>query len=48
MVPIVNVSSAMSQWFNFGGLILDSVKGFSFGFYYHCQLFNGFAAWLIL
>lgn len=34
MVPIVNVSSTMSQWLIFGGLILGiASKGFSFGFY---------------
>ena len=34
MVPMVNVSSTMSQWLIMGGLILGiASKGFSFGFY---------------
>ena len=34
LVPIVNISSTMSQWLIFGGLILGiASKGFSFGFY---------------
>lgn len=34
MVPIVNVSSTMSQWLIFGGLMLGiASKGFSFGYY---------------
>ena len=34
LVPIVNVSSSMSQWLIFGGLMLGvAAKGFSFGFY---------------
>lgn len=34
MVPVVNISSSMSQWLIMGGLILGiAAKGFSFGFY---------------
>jgi len=34
MVPVVNVSSTLSQWLIFGGLMLGiAAKGFSFGFY---------------
>ena len=33
LVPIVNVSSTLSQWLIFGGLILGAAAGFGFGFY---------------
>jgi Zn-dependent membrane protease YugP len=33
MVPVVNVSSGMSQWLIFGGLILGASSGLGFGFY---------------
>lgn len=34
MVPVVNISSSLSQWLIMGGLILGiAAKGFSFGFY---------------
>jgi Zn-dependent membrane protease YugP len=33
LVPIVNVSSTLSQWLIFGGLILGAASGFVFGFY---------------
>ena len=33
LVPIVNVSSTLSQWLIFGGLILGAAGGFGFGFY---------------
>jgi hypothetical protein len=33
LVPIVNVSSTLSQWLIFGGLILGAAAHFGFGFY---------------
>jgi len=33
LVPIVNVSSSLSQWLIFGGLILGAAAGLGFGFY---------------
>jgi len=33
LVPIVNVSSSLSQWLIFGGLILGAGAGLGFGFY---------------
>jgi uncharacterized protein len=33
LVPIVNVSSMLSQWLIFGGLILGAAAGLGFGFY---------------
>ncbi len=33
LVPIVNVSSTLSQWLIFGGLILGAAAGLGFGFY---------------
>jgi Zn-dependent membrane protease YugP len=33
LVRIVNVSSTLSQWLIFGGLILGAAAGFGFGFY---------------
>lgn len=33
LVPIVNVSSTLSQWLIFGGLILGAAVGLGFGFY---------------
>lgn len=33
LVPIVNVSSTLSQWLIFGGLILGAAAGMGFGFY---------------
>lgn len=33
MVPMVNVSSGMSQWLIFGGLILGAAQGIGWGFY---------------
>lgn len=33
LVPIVNVSSSLSQWLIFGGLILGAAMHFGFGFY---------------
>jgi len=33
LVPLVNVSSTLSQWLIFGGLILGAAAGLGFGFY---------------
>lgn len=33
LVPIVNISSTLSQWLIFGGLILGAAMHFGFGFY---------------
>lgn len=33
LVPVVSVTSGMSQWLVFGGLILGAAAGFGFGFY---------------
>lgn len=33
LVPLVNVSSTLSQWLIFGGLILGATAGLGFGFY---------------
>jgi Zn-dependent membrane protease YugP len=33
LVPIVNVSSTLSQWLIFGGLILGAAAGFGLGYY---------------
>jgi Zn-dependent membrane protease YugP len=33
LVPIVNISSTLSQWLIFGGLILGAAAGFGFGFF---------------
>jgi Zn-dependent membrane protease YugP len=33
LVPIVNISSTLSQWLIFGGLILGAAAGLGFGFY---------------